>query len=59
MVVGGTALVAASALGAVGVTSIQSIGVGLFGLATLGGGAMMASGMCPPLFCRVRTLFYM
>ena len=59
VVVGGRALVAASALGAVGVTSIQSIGVGLFGVAAFGGGAMMASGTCPPLFCRVRTLFYM
>ena len=59
MVVGGTAFVAASAIGAVGVTSLQSIGVGLFSLATLGGGALMASATCPPLFCRVSTLFYM
>ena len=53
VVVGGTALVASAAIGAVSAISIQSVGVGLFGLAALGGGSLVGSGSCPPLYCRV------
>ena len=56
VVVGGTALVASAAIGAVSVASIQAVGVGvgLLGLAALGGGSLVGgSGSCPPLYCRV------
>ena len=53
VVVGGTAVLAASAFGALG--ALQ----GLFflgSLTTVGTGATLALGMCPgPLFCRVRS----
>ena len=55
VVIGGTALAAASAIGGVSLLSPQVLGVGLLGLTTLGGSALMATGVCPPGFCQVRT----
>ena len=55
VVIAGTALTTASAFGFLGPISLQTLGVGLFGAFTLGGGAYMmsgAGGLCMgPLFC--------
>ena len=54
VVIAGSAVLAATAIGGIG------IGQSLFGvgaITTLGAAGMVAMGMCPPPFCEVDTMF--